>query len=214
MSESIVALAIFEGFWGRIFEYWPFFLMVGLTLLFGGISLVADLWWRKVVPPPEGALPRVDIPRDPRIPYRRWMSRGRTMLRFGCGMGIFFGFIYASFAISPQGLNDQFALRQERDIALVVGSLVALGALITGFAATVYLRARPWIQLGVLAVVVVLALISPWAATADITKLYASAGVVGAPVLFMALGIGYTWYGLRGLSALERSPDGRATASG
>ena len=213
MSESLVALAVFEGFWGQIFEYWPFFLTVGATLVFGAISIGADLWWRKEIPPPEGALPRVEIPVDPRVPFRRWISRGRTMLRFGSGIGIFFGFIYASFAISPQGLNDQFGLQQETDPELVAGSLIALGALIVAFASTVYLRNRLQIQLGVLVVAAVLAMISPWVVTGDITKLFASAGVVGTPVLFMTLGIGYTYYGMQGLRALARPPGGTAPAS-
>ena len=214
MSDSVVALAVFEGFWGQVFEYWPFFLTVGATIVFGGIAVGMDLWWRKTLPPPEGAMPRVDIPVDPRVPYRRWITRGRTMLRFGLGIGIFFGFIYASFAISPQGLNDQFALAQEQDPALVRGALIALGALIVGYLATVYLREKPWVQMGVLAFVPFLAMLAPWAMTGDITKLYASAGVVGAPTLFVILGIGYTYYGQQGLRNLQRAQSGPAGASG
>lgn len=214
MSDSVAALAIFEGFWGQIFEYWPFFLTVGATILFGGIAVIMDLWWRRTLPPPEGALPRIDIPMDPRVPFRRWITRGRTMLRFGLGIGIFFGFIYATFAISPQGLNDQFALTQDQDPALVRGSLIALAALIGGYLATVYLREKPWVQMGALAFVPFLAMLSPWATTGDITKLYASAGVVGGPTVFIVLGLGYTYYGLQGLRNLQRAQSGPAGAGG
>ena len=68
MSDSLVALAVLDGFWGQVFEYWPFFLTIGATLIFGVVSLLADLWWRKTQPPPAGALPRVDIPVDARVP--------------------------------------------------------------------------------------------------------------------------------------------------
>lgn len=214
MSESLVTLAVFEGFWGQVFEYWPFFLTVGATVVFGVIALGADLWWRRTQPPPEGALPRVEIPLDPRVPYRRWVSRGRTMLRFGLGIGIFFGFIYASFAINPQGLNDQFALEQEQDPELVRGSLVALAALAFGYLATVFLRDKPWVQAWVLLPVPIVAMVGPWLFTGDITKLYASAGVVGAPSLFAILGWGYTYYGLQGLRNLQRARSGAAPASG
>ena len=215
MTDSLVALAVFDGFWGQVFEYWPFFITIGATLIFGVVSLLADFWWRKTQPPPEGAMPRVDIPVDARVPYRRWIARGRTMLRFGSGMGIFFAFLYASFAISPQGLNDQFGLRQEQDPQLVAGSLIALGALIVAFASTVYLRERPWVQMWILLFVPVLAMVGPWAVTGDITKLFASAGVVGTPLLFMLLGMGYTYYGLQGLRNLQRSQSSAAdTVSG
>ena len=73
--------------------------------------------------------------------------------------GIFFAFLYASFAISPQGLNDQFGLRQEQDPQLVAGSLIALGVLIVAFASTVYLRERPWVQMWILLFVPVLAMV-------------------------------------------------------
>ena len=213
MSDSLIALAVFEGFWGQVFEYWPFFLTVGATLIFGGISILMDLWWRKKLPPPEGAMPRVEIPLDPRVPYRRWISRGRTMMRFGLGIGVFFALIYASFAINPQGINDQFALEQDRDPELVRGSLVALAAMLFGYLATVFLRDKPWVQTWSLLPVPIVAMVGPWLFTGDITKLFASAGVVGTPCLFAALGWGYTYYGLQGLRNLQRAQSSAAPAA-
>lgn len=214
MNDAVLALAVFDGFWGQVFEYWPFFFTIGVTIVFGAVAVGMDFWWRKVLPPPQGATPRVEIPVDPRVPFRRWVNRGRTMLRFGLGIGIFFGFIYASFAINPQGLNDQFGLSQEQDAALVRGSVIALFALIAGYLATVFLREKPWAQLGVLAVVPFVAMLGPWATTGDITKLYASVGVVGAPTLFIILGIGYTYHGVQGLRNLQRAQGGTARTSG
>jgi len=88
----MITLAVFEGFWGQVFEYLPFAFTVAVTVIFGLITLVYDILWRREVPPPPGALPRIHILIDPRIAPRRWLNRGKTAAKFGCGFGIFTGF--------------------------------------------------------------------------------------------------------------------------
>ena len=88
----MITLAVFEGFWGQVFEYLPFAFTVAVTVVFGLITLVYDFLWRREVPPPAGALPRIHIPVDPRVVSRRWINRGKTAAKFGCGFGIFTGF--------------------------------------------------------------------------------------------------------------------------
>ena len=205
MLELAPALALFEGFWGRVFEYWPFFFTVGVTIVFGVIALSADLVWRRKIPPPEGAMPRIDIPVDPRVAPRQWVNRGRTMVRFGCGMGIFLGFIYAAFALNPQGLNDQFGLPQDQDPRFAAGALLSLAALIVAYASTVALRRQLWLQSGVLLVAAFVAMTAPWLFTGDPGKLAVSGGVLGLSTAFMLLGVGYTVHGVRGLSEADRA---------
>lgn len=203
MSEFIPMLAIVGGFWGQVFEYWPFALTVGVTLVFGLVTLVAELVWRRTVPLPAGAMPRIEIPVDPRVIPRLWITRGLTLLRLGCGLGIFVAFLFVSFASNPPGVGEQYGLEQESNFALVVGAGIALGASIVGYWATITLRRRPWQMTKVLGVAAALALFGPLLTTGDPRWFGVGVAVMGLPVVFMVLGVIYTVHGLTSAKAAD-----------
>lgn len=199
----MITLAVFEGFWGQVFEYLPFAFTVAVTVIFGLITLVYDFLWRREVRPPPGALPRIHIPIDPRIAPRRWLNRGKTAAKFGCGFGIFTGFLFTSFAINPPGVGAQYGLEQEPNRWLVAGACLALGASIVGFGATIYLQRRPWQEAGTLALVAFLASFGPFLTTWDTRWLGVGLAVMGIPVGFIVLGVIYMVHGLRISSEVE-----------
>ena len=203
MGEFIPTLAIVEGYWGQVFEYWPFALTVGATLVFGLVTLVAELVWRRTAPPPPGATPRINIPVDPKVAPRLWLSRGRTLLRFGCGFGILTAFLFTAFATNPPGVGEGYGLEQGTNWWLVAGAGIALVASIVGYGATMFLRSHPWQATGTLAVAASLALFGPLLTTGNVKWLGVGIGVMGLPVAFMMLGVIYTVHGLRSGRAVD-----------
>ena len=77
MGNSVVALAIVEGFWGQIFEYWPFTLTVLITLTYIVVAFGYDMVFGHRRKGPPGAQPRVEIQINPSL-----MARNRY--RSGC----------------------------------------------------------------------------------------------------------------------------------
>ena len=197
MTDYIQPLAIVGGFWGQVFEYWPFTLTVAFTLVFGLVTLVADLVWRRAVPPPAGAMPRIEIPVDPRLMPRLWIKRGLTLLRFGYGLGIFVGFLFVSFAINPPGAGEMYGLEVDSNKSFACGAGIAFGASILGYWATVILKRHSWQMVGVLVPTGALVIFGPWLTTGEVRWFGVGVAVMGLPVIFITLGLIYTIYGLR-----------------
>jgi len=203
MIDYIQPLAIVGGFWGQVFEYWPFSLTVAFTLLFGFVTLVADLVWRRAVPPPAGAMPRIYIPVDPRLMPRTWIKRGLTLLRFGYGLGIFVGFLFVSFAINPPGAGEMYGLEVDSNQAFAIGAGIAFGASILGYWATVILKRHSWKMVGVLGLTCALIISGPLLTTGEARWFGVSVAVMGLPIMFITLGLIYTIYGLRSSQAVH-----------
>lgn len=203
MTDSIAALAITGGFWGQVFEYWPFALTVAFTLVFGLVTLIAELVWRRTAPPPAGAMPRIHIPVDPRVIPRLWIKRGLTMMRFGCGTGIFLAFLFVSFALNPPGAGENYGLEIDSNTGLVIGATISLGAVVLGYWGTITLRRRSGQMAGFLGGAAALALFGPLLTTGEARWFGVGMGVMGVPVIFITLGAIYTMYGARLLKTAE-----------
>ena len=201
MTDYIQPLAIVGGFWGQVFEYWPFSLTVAFTLVFGSVTLIADLVWRREVPPPAGAMPRIFIPVDPRLVPRLWIKRGLTLLRFGYGLGIFIGFLFVSFAVNPPGAGAMYGLEVDANNAFAFGAGIAFGASILGYWATVILKRHSWQMVGVLGVTGALVLLGPLLTTGETRWFGVGVVVMGFPIIFTSLGLIYTIYGLKSSQA-------------
>lgn len=203
LTDYIQPLAIVGGFWGQVFEYWPFSLTVAFTLVFGFVTLVADLAWRRAVPPPDGAMPRIYIPVDPRLMPRAWIKRGLTVLRVGCGLGIFVGFLFVSFAINPPGAGEMYGLEVDSNQAFAIGAGITFGASILGYWATVTLKRHPWKMVGVLGLACASIIFGPLLTTGEARWLGVGIAVMGLPIIFITLGLIYTIYGLRSSQAVS-----------
>jgi len=195
MTESIGTLAITGGFWGQVIEYWPFTLTVAVTLVFGLVTVAAELVWRRTVPPPAGALPRIEIPVDPRVVPKLWIKRGLTLLRFGSGLGIFLGFLFVSFALNPPGAGENYGLEIDSNTSLVIGASISFVAVIVGYWATITLRRRSGQMASVLGGASVLALLGPLLTTGEARWFGVGIAIMGLPGIFMILGTIYTIYG-------------------
>jgi hypothetical protein len=201
MTDLVVGLAITGGFWGQVFEYWPFTFTVAFTLVFGLITIAAEVMWRRKVPPPVGAMARIDIPVDPRVIPRLWIKRGLTLLRFGCGLGIFLAFLFVSFALNPPGAGENYGLEIDSNTGLVIGAMISFAAVVVGYWGTVTLRRRPGQMAGLLGGAAALTLLGPLLTTGEARWFGVGIAIMGLPAIFMMLGAAYTLYGSRLLEA-------------
>ena len=205
MNDLVVSLAITGGFWGQVFEYWPFSLTVAFTLVFGVVTIGAELMWRRATPPPAGALPRIFFPVDPRVAPKLWIKRGLTLLRFGSGLGIFLGFLFVSFALNPPGAGENYGLEVDSPTGLVLGALISFVAAIVGYWWTVILRKRTGQMAGLLGAAAALTLLGPLLTTGEARWFGVGVAIMGLPAIFMILGAAYTLNGSRLLQAVDKT---------
>ena len=76
MSSPIITLAIFDGYWGQVFEYWPFSLMISIAIVYSVIAFGSDIFSRRRWKPPAGASPRMEFVVDPSVVARMKFRKG------------------------------------------------------------------------------------------------------------------------------------------
>jgi len=70
MNSPFVTLALFDGYWGQVFEYWPFTLLVTATIVYTVVAFGSDILSRRKWKLPAGATPRMEFKTDPAVMAR------------------------------------------------------------------------------------------------------------------------------------------------
>ncbi len=137
MSSPVVSLAIVDGYWGQVFEYWPFTLVIAATIVYSVIAFGSDIFSRRKWKPPAGAIPRIEFETDPAVTARVRFRKGVYLLRFGSIITFFVAALYCYLAFFPLAIGLNYGLSQDvnnatatgTSIGLVGGSLMVIAAL-------------------------------------------------------------------------------------
>ncbi len=156
----VASLAIFEGFWGQVFEYWPLTFLVVLTIVYVTVALGSDLLFGKRNKLPPGAEPRVEFEVDTSVIARNRFRSGLYLIRLGVWAGIVVALIFAYVAQFPLSIGAQYGLTQETNEATALGTKIGLATAVIALVCSFFLRAVP---LPLIATIVLAVLVTTFA---------------------------------------------------
>lgn len=188
MGDSVVALAFIDGFWGQIFEYWPFTLTAGVTIGYIIVAFVADIVFghRRRVPP--GAEPRVEIEVDPSLKARNKFRSGIYLVRLGVAAGVIMAGAIAYVGNNPLSIGAEYGLTQATDDATALGANLGLIAIAIAVLAAIWVRAVPLALIGVIDLSLVAVAAMPPLFNGQIAALGLTAFLMAIPLTLAIIG--------------------------
>ncbi len=193
MADSVVTLAVFEGFWGQVFEYWPFSLTVAVTLGYIIVAFVADIVFghRRRVPP--GAEPRVAIEVDPSLKARNRFRTGVYLVRLGVAAGVVMAAAIAYVGNNPLSIGAEYGLTQETDDATALGANIGLALVAIAVLAAIWVRTVPLVLVGVIDLALIGVVAAPPLFNGQLAALALTAFLMLIPLTLAAIGTGFVF---------------------
>ena len=188
MSNSVVALAIVEGFWGQVFEYWPFTLTVVITLTYVVVAFGYDMVFGNRRKGPPGAQPRVEIQINPSLIARNRYRSGLHLIRLGVAAGAVMAVALAYVGHNPLSIGSEYGLTQASNDATALGTRVGLVAAAIAVLATIWVRTLPLILIGLIDLSLIVIPLAPPVFNGQFSVLGLTAFVMSIPLSLAAIG--------------------------
>lgn len=188
MGDLVVALAFIDGFWGQVFEYWPFSLTLAVTLGYIIIAFASDIIFgnRRRVPP--GAEPRVEIEVDPSLKARNKFRTGVYLVRLGVAVGLVMAGAIAYVGNNPLSIGAEYGLTQATDDATALGANIGLAAAFLAVLVAIWVRAVPLMLIGLIDLLLVVVVVAPPVFNGQIAALGLTAFLMAIPMTLAAIG--------------------------
>lgn len=188
MSSPVVSLAIVEGYWGQLFEFWPFTLVIAATIVYSVIAFGSDIFSRRKWKPPAGATARIEFETDPAVTARVRFRKGVYLLRFGSIITLSVAALYCYLAFFPLAIGTNYGLSQDVNNATATGTSIGVmaGGLMVLAAMSIRRMALP--LTGVILVGLVIALSAPTIANGELRWLGIMLASLGIPMIMISYG--------------------------
>lgn len=191
MSNSVVSLALFDGFWGQVFEYWPLSLLVALTIVYVTIALGSDVIFNRLRKGPPSAAPRVEIEIDPSVHARNRFRTGLTLIRLGVVVGVVMAGVFAYVGHNPLSIGADYGLTQATDDATALGTRFGLAAAAIAVLATLWVRVLPLVLIGVIDLSLIAIPLAPPVFNGQLASLGLTAFLMSISLALAAIGTGF-----------------------
>ena len=198
MNSLVVTLSIHEdGFWAQVFEFWPFFLLVAITIVFAILTFGSDLISRGRWKSPPGATPHMDFAIDPTVIARSRFHTSVFLIRLGSSIAAVASVVFLYFAINPVGIGAQRGYTQYSDDATIAGTAVSLVAAFIALSAAVVVRKSPPALLSLILVASFLIALGPFITTTEWLWLWKMGAAMAIPEGLVIFGVvlGFRHYG-------------------
>jgi hypothetical protein len=188
MNNPIVTLALFDGYWGQVFEYWPFTLLVTATIVYTVVAFGSDILSKRKWKPPAGATPLMEFKTDPAVMARVRFRKGVYLLRFGSIITFFIAGLYCYLAFFPLAIGTSYGLSQDANNATAVGTSIGfLAGSVMGIA-VVYIRKMAVPLTGVILFGLAVVLLAPSVANGELRWLGIMLASLGIPLVMISYG--------------------------
>ena len=188
MSSFVVSLAIVDGYWGQVFEYWPFTLVLTATFIYAAMAFGSDIFSRRKWKPPAGATPRIEFETDPAVMARVRFRKGVYLLRFGSIITLSVAALYCYLAFYPLSIGTNYGLSQDSNNATAVGTSIGMVAGGLMVIAATYVRRMALPLIGVIVVGLVVALSAPSIANGELRWAGIMLSSLGIPIIMISYG--------------------------
>ena len=188
MSSPVVSLAIVEGYWGQVFEYWPFTLLIAVTIVYTIIAFGSDIFSKRRWKPPAGATPRVEFETDPAVTARIGFRKGVYLLRFGSIITLSVAALYCYLAFFPLAIGLNYGLSQDVNNATATGTSIGVVAGSLMVIAALYVRRMALPLTGVIVAGLVAALSAPTIANGELRWFGIMLASLGIPLVMIGYG--------------------------
>ena len=188
MSSPVVTLAVFDGYWGQVFEYWPFTLLVAITIIYAIIAFGSDMISRRRWKPPAGATPRMEFPIDPAMVARARFRTGVDLIRFGSVVTVAAASLFCYLAFNPLAIGNNYGLSQEVNNATATGTSISLVFASLALIAAIYIRRLPMQLVGFILVAMAVVVLSPAIADGEPRWLGITATALALPLAMIVIG--------------------------
>jgi hypothetical protein len=188
MSSPIISLAIVEGYWGQMFEYWPFTFLIAITIVYSVIAFGSDIFSKRRWKTPSGATPRMEFEIDPSVIARIKFRKGVYLLRFGSMITLAAATLFCYLAFFPLAIGGNYGLTQDVNNATATGTSIGVvsGALMT--IAAIYIRKITLPFIAVIAAGLVVAIFAPTIANGEVRWLGIMLAALGIPIVMISYG--------------------------
>ena len=188
MSNSIIALAIYNGYWGQVFEYWPFTLLIAVTIVYTVIAFGSDIFSKRQWKVPTGATPRMKFAIDPSVIARMKFRKGVYLLRFGSIITFSAAVLFCYLAFFPLAIGDNYGLPPDVNNATAAGTSIGVvaGGLMT--IAAFYIRRLALPLVGIITIGLVVAIFAPTIANGEARWLGITLAAFGIPIVMIIYG--------------------------
>lgn len=188
MSIPVVSLAIFDGYWGQVFEYWPFSLLITVTVVYSIVAFGSDMVSRRRWKPPAGATPRMYFEADPGVFARGKFRTGLYLIRFGATVALAATALICYLSYYPLAIGNNYGLDQDVNNATAAGTTISLVLSILMFVSAVYVRKLPLPLISFVLVGIVAALVSPAIANGEMRWFGIMLAMLGIPLVMILIG--------------------------
>jgi len=188
MSSSIVSLAIVDGYWGQLFEYWPFTLVVAATIVYSVVAFGSDIFSKRKWKPPAGATARIEFETDPAVMARARFRKGVYLLKFGSIITFFVAALYCYLSFFPLAIGTNYGLTQDVNNATATGTSIGVVAGALMIIAAVYIRKMAFPLTGIILAGLVIALSAPTIANGELRWLGIMLASLGIPMIMISYG--------------------------
>ena len=188
MSSPVVTLAFFEGYWGQVFEYWPFTLLVTATIVYTVVAFGSDIFSKRKWKPPEGATPRIEFKTDPAVMARVRFRKGVYLLRFGSIITFSIAGLYCYLSFFPLAIGTNYGLSQDVNNATAAGTSIGFVAGGLMGIAVVYIRKMTVPLTGAILVGLAVVLLAPSVANGELRWFGIMLVSLGIPLVMISYG--------------------------
>ena len=188
MSSPVVSLAIVEGYWGQLFEFWPFTLVIAATIVYSVIAFGSDIFSRRKWKPPAGATARIEFETDPAVTARVRFRKGVYLLRFGSIITLSVAALYCYLAFFPLAIGTNYGLSQDVNNATATGTSIGVMAGGLMVLAAMSLRRMALPLTGFIIFGLVVALSAPSIANGELRWFGIMLASLGIPMIMISYG--------------------------
>ena len=188
MSSPVVSLAIVEGYWGQLFEFWPFTLVIAATIVYSVIAFGSDIFSKRRWKPPAGATPRIEFETDPAVTARIGFRKGVYLMRFGSIITLSVAALYCYLAFLPLAIGTNYGLSQDVSNATATGTSIGVVAGGLMIFAALYVRRMALPLTCVILAGLVIALSAPSIANGELRWLGIMLASLGIPMVMIGYG--------------------------
>ncbi len=188
MSSPVISLAIFSGYWGQVFEYWPFTFLVAITIVYAIVAFGSDMISKRRWKPPAGATPRMEFAIDPVVKARVRFRAGLYLVRFGSTITVAASGLFCFLAFHPLAIGNNYGLTQQVNHATATGTSISVVAASLALIAAIYVRKMPIPILGFILVSIGIAVFAPSIANGQPRWIGIMAAALAAPSVMIVIG--------------------------
>ena len=188
MGSPVISLAFVSGYWGQVFEYWPFTLLVTATIVYTVVAFGSDIFSKRKWKPPEGATPRMEFKTDPAVMARVRFRKGVYLLRFGSIITFFIAGLYCYLSFFPLAIGTNYGLSQDVNNATAAGTSIGFVAGGLMGIAVVYIRKMAVPLTGVILVGLAVVLLAPSVANGELRWFGIMLASLGIPLVMISYG--------------------------